>query len=477
MLGSEGRGVIVRAPATRLRLWWNDAFWVIPLTGLVAALVVDSIVDNADEAFADSIDDFALLSPSSAATLFASVGGGMVTFTGFVFSVVLLIIQFGSSSYSPRTVAYFLRSRVTQSVLAVFVGTIAYAFLALISIGSAGRDTYVPFFGVFVCLLFLAASLVAFLVLIQHVAGRIKVDALLTNLGTIARRAIARDLVAGSPGTVSVLDAAPAIDARASIVRHRGKAGQIVAINTRLAQQLAAAADAEVVFDVRVGDGIAPGTPVASVQATSVDGRFDRCVLVHRERSLEYDPLYALRILTDVGLRALSPAINDPTTAVRALDEAEAVLRVAAPLKLGTVRVRAGAGSIVVPGPTWNDIVDLAIWEVLEAGLEAPQITRRLSALLGDLLADLPADRHPPLQHYLNRLRTAVTESVGPRNAGRWLTGDRQGLGGGRPWSALDGPARLPIPGEDLANRHDGHDGQHDVDQDDDDAAGPGRRA
>ena len=104
----------MNARVTRLRMWWDDAFWVIPLTGLVVALAVDSIVDAADEAFADSIDDLALLSPSSAATLFASIGGGMVTFTGFVFSVVLLIIQFGSSSYSPRTVSYFLRSRVTS---------------------------------------------------------------------------------------------------------------------------------------------------------------------------------------------------------------------------------------------------------------------------------------------------------------------------------------------------------------------------
>jgi hypothetical protein len=276
--------VSVRAPVTRLRLWWNDAFWVIPLTGLVVALAVDAVVDNADEAFADSIDDFALLSPSSAATLFASVGGGMVTFTGFVFSVVLLIIQFGSSSYSPRTVAYFLRSRVTQSVLAVFVGTIAYAFLALISIGSAGRDTYVPFFGVFVCLLFLAASLVAFLVLIQHVAGRIRVDALLTNLGTLARRAIARDLVGGGPEKASVLDDVPTLDSAATTVRHRGKSGQIVAIDTHLAQRLAAATGVEVIFDVRVGDGISPGTPVASVRAATSDERFNRCVLGSADR-------------------------------------------------------------------------------------------------------------------------------------------------------------------------------------------------
>jgi uncharacterized membrane protein len=421
----------VRARVTRLRLWWDDAFWVIPLTGLVAAVVADWIVDGADEAFADSVAELASFSPSSAETLLASIGGGMVTFTGFVFSVVLLIIQFGSSSYSPRTVAFFLRSRVTQTVLAIFVATSAYAFLALLSIGSAGRDSYVPFFGVLVSLLFLLASLVAFLALIQNVAGRIRVDAVLSDLGRVARRAMLRPMP-GAGGQVAVLDVVPDFKDGGAVVRHQGETGQIVGIDVALAERMAARSGVEVVFLVRVGDGIAPGTRVAVLAADSVVERFDRCVIVHRERSLKYDPVYALRIITDVGLRALSPAINDPTTAVRALDEVEAVLRAAAPLPLGPIRIRAGAGSIVVRGATWSDFVDLGIWEVLEAGLSAPQVTRRLSALLSDLLADLPAQRHEPLLRYRQRLHAAVIESVNPRDARPWLVSDNQGIGGER---------------------------------------------
>jgi len=417
--------------AIRLRMWWDDAFWVIPVTGLLVAVVVDWLVHATDEAFANSAAELTLLSPSSAVTLLASIGAGMITFTGFVFSLVLLIIQFGSSSYSPRTVSYFLRSRVTQSVLAIFVATSSYAFLALISIGSAGRDTYVPVLGVLVCLVFLLASLVAFLALIQNVAGRIRVDALLSDLGRIARRALPQRVPAGGE-LVAGLDPAPEVPGGGAVVRHRGDSGQIVGIDVALAGRMAARSGVEVIFQVRVGDGIAPGTRVALVAPDSVVEQFDRCVLVHRERSLKFDPVYALRILTDVGLRALSPAINDPTTAVRALDEVEAVLRAAAPLPLGPVRIRAGAGSVVVGGATWSDVVDLAIWEVLEAGLTAPQVTRRISALLGDLLADLPTERHAPLLRYRQRLHEAVTESVQPRDAGPWLVGDNQGIGGGR---------------------------------------------
>jgi uncharacterized membrane protein len=433
-----GRKVIVSSGVIRLRMWWDGAFWVIPLIGILLAVVAAQLVDGIDESVAQLWGMSALLSPSSAVTLLAAVGGGMVTFTGFVFSVVLLIIQFGSSSYSPRTVSYFLRSRVTQSVLAIFLATITYAFLALISIGSAGREAYVPVLSVLVCLALLLVSLVAFLVLIQSVAGRIRVDSLVAELGRLAGRALGRNRSFGPSvegGTEP--DAAPA----GAVVRHRGRVGQVVGIDVDAAVRLAARTGSLVVFQVRIGDGVVPGTPVALVDGDANAGELDRCVIVHRERSLKYDPGYALRILTDIGLRALSAAINDPTTAVRALDEVEGVLRIAAALPLGAVRIPAGAGSVVVRSSTWPDIVDLAIWEVLEAGRNAPQVTRRLSELLDALLADLPPDRHPPLLHYRDYLRAAVTELVAAPQVGPWLTGDRQGIGGSRRSPHPAGPA------------------------------------
>jgi uncharacterized membrane protein len=415
----------------RLRMWWDDAFWVIPLTGVVAAAVVDALVHAYDELFADSAAELTSLSPSSAVTLLASIGGGMITFTGFVFSLVLLIIQFGSSSYSPRTVSYFLRSRLTQSVLAIFVATSTYAFLALISIGSAGRESYVPLFGVTASLLFLLASLIAFIALIQNVARRIRVDALLSDLGKISRHALRRHSAAVNRQHATVLDGVPHHDDANVVVRHAGDAGQMVGIDLARVERLAAQSGARMTFRVGIGDSVAPGAVIAMTTVSSLEG-LEQCVLVNRERSLRYDPLYALRLLTDVGLRALSPAINDPTTAVRALDEVEAVLRTAASLPLGPVRIEAGSGSVIVRGATWNDIVDLAIWEVLEAGSSAPQVTRRISALLDDLLADLPATRHEPLLRCRRRLRAAIAATVTPDAAEPWLVGDSQGIGSAR---------------------------------------------
>ena len=84
------------------------------------------------------------MSPEAATAVLAAVGGGMITFSGFVFSFAILIVQFGSSAYSPRMVSYFLRRRVTQWILALFLATIAYCFMGLVTIGSEGRAQFVP---------------------------------------------------------------------------------------------------------------------------------------------------------------------------------------------------------------------------------------------------------------------------------------------------------------------------------------------
>lgn len=126
---------------------------------------------------------------------------------------------------------------------------------------------------------------------------------LLSSLGKAARHALLRHSL--SAGHAAVLGAIPRLDDGGEVVRPRGVTGQIVGIDCAMAERMAARAGLAVIFRVRVGDGIAPGTAVADVSAGAVGEQFDRCVIVHRERSLNYDPLYALRILTDVGLRAL----------------------------------------------------------------------------------------------------------------------------------------------------------------------------
>lgn len=417
----------------RLRIWWSGAFWVIPLIGVVAGWVAEDLVTGLDDVLRNRFTG--TLSASAAQTMLAAVGGGMVTFTGFVFSVVLLMLQFGSATYSPRTVSYFLQLRTTQWVLAVFLGTIVFSFQALITVGSGGEQDFVPLFGVVVALALLALSLFGFLWLIQGVSHTLKVDSLLASLGRVARRSVRR--AAGSAGSPGSRTTGPSqIPPGGEVVRFAGPPGQVVAVSVRRLVRLAERHDVDIEVLVRVGDGITTGTRIARLHGDGPEHRvINRSLLVRRERSLVHDPLYALRLLVDVAIRALSPAVNDPTTAVRAIEEIESVLRVAATLPLGPVTIEARGGRLTIPFPGWADMVDLALLEILHAGCDAPQVTRRTSALLADLLDDLPHELHEPLLRHRNRLVDEVARHSAAGDRTVRLTADRQGLGGSE-----DGP-------------------------------------
>ncbi len=418
----------------RLQLWVENAFWLIPLVGLLLAIGLSVLAVELDEALVEDQDVQRVIGPGAATTLLAAIGGGMVTFTGFVFSVVLLLLQFGSSAYSPRTVTYFLRGRTIQVVLGLFMATILFAFLSVLDVGSLGRQDFVPAGSVAIAILMLLLSMVGFLVLLNNVGHRVKVDAVLADVGRMARDELRSRFSTPTRRGAALLDRLPAPAPDAALVRHTGRPGQLVAVDRRRVLRLARRSGATIVLMTRTGDGLSSGSAIAHVSpgGSLSDRAVSRCLLVAQERSLRHDPLYALRILTDISLRALSPSTNDPTTAVRALDEVEGVLRAAAPLPLGPVEVRTGQGRVVLPSPSWPDVVDLALIEVVLASHRQPQVTRRLTALLNDLLADLPAERHPPLTRFKRELVDGVRSSFDAEQRAVAMTGDRQGIGGAR---------------------------------------------
>lgn len=423
--------------ALRLRLWWERAFWVLPTLGVLLGLGLEITVHLVDlEVPPDALVG---VTAGGATQVLAAIGGGMVTFTGLVFSFVVLVLQFGSSQYSPRTVAYFLRARSTQVILATFLFTITFTFLSLLNVG---RD-HAPELAVLCAVVLLLVSLVAFIALLHSVGRRIRVDAVLSALGRQACTQFERRM-----GGTAHLSTAPEADPAAEreivmTVRHTGRTGQVVAVDGARLLRIARRHRLTLTVRARVGDGVTRGSvllecsPTGGGATAPLDAgptgallrRLADCVVVDVERSLPLDPMYSLRLLVDVAMRALSPGINDPTTAVRALDEIEQVLRTAATLPLGTRSLADGPGRVRLSGPDWSDVVELALLEVLTVGAGQPQVTRRLLALLEDVTPDVPADRTVALTAFHERLHEAV--SAAGRGAVA-LVPDRQGLGGAR---------------------------------------------
>jgi uncharacterized membrane protein len=154
---------------------------------------------------------------------------------------------------------------------------------------------------------------------------------------------------------------------------------------------------------------------------------------LERERTLEQDPAFAFRIIVDIASKALSPAINDPTTAVLALDQIHILLREVGSRRLdaGVVRDASREIRLVYRTPNWEDFVALAVTEIRQFGGNSTQVTRRMRAMLEDLIPMMPAQRALALKHELDLLRSTVDRSfVVSEDRMRAALPDSQGLGG-----------------------------------------------
>jgi uncharacterized membrane protein len=144
------------------------------------------------------------------------------------------------------------------------------------------------------------------------------------------------------------------------------------------------------------------------------------------------DVSFGLRQLVDIAIRALSPAVNDPTTAVQSLDRIHVLLTSMSDLPLGERRHpdRSGTVRLIEPLPDWADLVTLGFTEIMLCGVGAPQVTRRMAAALDDLLAAVPEPRRASVQRCHRHLTEAVAAAVADVEMRVFaLTPDRQGIG------------------------------------------------
>jgi uncharacterized membrane protein len=193
---------------------------------------------------------------------------------------------------------------------------------------------------------------------------------------------------------------------------------------------------------VAVGDTVMELTPLVRVYEVDVriaERRLLDALQLGEQRTFEQDPQYAIRLLVDIGIRALSPAVNDPTTAVQALDEiGDLLLRIGrGGLGNGVLRDPSGAVRLVLPVPTWDDFLRLAFEEISAYGASSVQVMRRMNALLSELTAALPPERRPALEYWRRRLDVSIERHFVDLDERRDAsTRDRQGLGVSRPDAA-----------------------------------------
>ena len=218
-------------------------------------------------------------------------------------------------------------------------------------------------------------------------------------------------------------------------VDHRGTSGIVLAVDLSTLVALARQHDGTIEFAPQVGDFVAVEEPLFILYggATAIDDRELRpTVAFGPERTLEQDPIFAFRIIVDIALKALSPAINDPTTAVLALDQVQRLLRTVGRRKLRgeVISDTSGQPRLIFRTPNWEDYVRIACREIRACGANNLQVARRMRAMLEELQRTLPEHRRAALQEELSLLNRAIESNFQyPEDLALARIADSQGLG------------------------------------------------
>jgi uncharacterized membrane protein len=227
------------------------------------------------------------------------------------------------------------------------------------------------------------------------------------------------------------------------LVTHQGRSEIVLAIDLPTLIALARQHDGVIEFMPQVGDFVAADEPLFVLYggaAAIPDEALRANVAFGPERTLEQDPMFAFRILVDIGLKALSPAINDPTTGVLAIDQVHRLLRFLGKrhLRPDVMLDAAGRPRVIFRTPNWEDFVHVACTEIRSCGAHNVQIARRLRAMLQNLVQVLPPYRHDMLNQELGVLdRTIERLYTLPEDLALARIPDAQGLGGSpapQPW-------------------------------------------
>jgi uncharacterized membrane protein len=413
----------------RLRHYVGNSIWVFPVLSTLAAIGTVRLLHwiEKDMGWESPVD------VDTARAVLGTMASALFTTIVFICSALLVAVQLASASLTPRIIGLVFRDPVTKFSLTLLTFTFTLSLAALLRI-----KTTVPLLTThlagYSCLLCLAV----FFFLIDHLGKALRPSG---ALGAVARegRRVIQDVyprrLAESPDRAA-LEASPGLKGKLTATIASAQDGVVLAFHETGLLSLAQRADCVIEMVPQVGDHVAVGDPLFRIFGggeTIPPAALSQTIAVGQERTLEQDPTFAFRIMVDIACKALSPAINDPTTAVLALNQIHHLLRTVGDRDLGTGNVRDTAGRLrlVYRTPDWEDFVYLAVTEIRQFGSESIQIARRLRAMMESLIQVLPENRAALLRQELALLhRCAERFFSEPEDRALAEVSDFQGVGG-----------------------------------------------
>jgi uncharacterized membrane protein len=413
-----------------LRSYVRSSLWIVPFIALLLYLVAIRLVYT--------IDAWAVWEPLVSWSLYGTqmvlqtIVTLSLTFVVFTFGSLLVAIQVAGGQLTPRIIAAtLLRDNAIRFTVGLFIFTMLFAAGAL-----ARLETTVPRGIAGIAGLLGFGSIAAFLYLIDYAARLLRPVSIVRRVAEEGHAVI--ESVYPEPAKDPSVSARPPrnLGPPDRTVLHDGTSAIVLAANLQALVGMATKGNAVIELVPRVGDFVGAGDPLFRLYggAGAIDERRLRgMVAFGPERTIEQDSTFAFRIIVDIAAKALSKAINDPTTAVLAIDQLQSLLRAVGNRNLHDDEIRDAAGQLrlILRTPNWEDFVQLTFSEIRLYGAENFQIARRLRAMIESLSRTLPDYRRPALRAELDLLDGMIERSyASPADVALARVPDPQGIGG-----------------------------------------------
>ena len=415
----------------QIREQLRTTLWFIPSLCVGGALLLSWLTTYLDRRHPHLLGDFRFVSGAdSASTVLSTIATSMISLTALVFSITIVVLQLASTQFSPRVLRTFLRDRRSQAALGVFVSTFVYSLLALRVVDSTNAGVFIPQASIGVAFVLVLGSLGVFVMYINNIAQSIRVASIVRSIGDETRELI-EELYPRDGKAPSVKWERPP---RPHQLYESEGVGAMTGVDEDGLVDWAAEHDCVIEVLQGIGDFVAQGQRILARYGGAARVSLDvhDFVTLARERTMQQDIAFGFRQLVDISERALSPALNDPTTAVQAIDQMHDLLRRLADRPFpGPYRLDAhGDVRLVLQAMRWPGYVSLAMDEIRQYAGRSLQVARRFRAMLNDLLIVCEGERRKAIEEQL-RLLDELVEREFQDDRDRRLAArpDEQGLG------------------------------------------------
>ncbi|MCB0358296.1 MAG: DUF2254 domain-containing protein [Bdellovibrionales bacterium] len=390
---------------------WNrtrESYWFLPSVMLVGGIVAAIVFLQIDAAYSESFDNWFWLyraSPDAARALLGAVISSMVTISGVSFSIIVVALTLASSQFGSRLLRNFTSDLVSQMVLGIFLATFAYSLLILQSI-----KEQVPPFSVTVALVLAIAAVLGFIYFIHHIAESIQSENIVAEVGQELQQTIRTEYRCGEH-QFAAQEYAPGVVSIPSEFE-----GYLTAIDTAGLIELAQRQRAKIHLAVRPGDYCIPGARLLTMHGSDIPSpkEFTGFFVLNSRPTPEQDVAFAIQQLVQVAVRALSPGINDPFTAVTCIDRLAAGLALVARSepRVQVLTDAEGVERLYLRSPEFSELVAMSIAPIRRCAATAVPVYERLLHLLSELLWHAAPDRHPLLRAHAQDVLSSALDHL-----------------------------------------------------------------